>query len=269
MNREQPKTPAFEGEPDIAKIENFIEGVSSRYRDEGIPLGHNGRIDMAAYKKLYFDAEKDIIWSREWEREWFGNVPEAEAQEKRRRTEGEQLEMLAYAVFTKNLGERFVVARSSPHDDRTNKVDTVILDRATGNLVCAFDEVGATSGADFEKKQNLVQEHNLKGGASLKYGIGIDEREKNGKVILSSADRLPLFYIALPPDRIKKGLKEFIPDPVNQSDFEKKLFAYFVAAISAQITALELYSKRLNPDLKKKLDGFRDVMDTLSMRQGS
>ena len=263
---EKPNISGFERNEGIAKVEQYIEQATATYRAENIPIGNDGRIDMAAYRELYPDVEKDLTRNREWEKEWFKDVSPAEVPEQRRKREGEQLEMLASAILMKNLPDKFVVARASAHDDRVNKVDTVILDKTTGTLVCAFDEVGDTNGVDYEKKQGLVREHNLKGGASLKYGIGIGEKNGKRAVVPSSATNIPLFYIALPSDRIKKGVQEFLPEE-NQSDFEEKLFFYFIATITAQIQALELYEKRLNPSLKEKLVAFKAIVVSLSNRK--
>ena len=235
------------------------------YRAENIPVGTDGRIDMSAYRSIYPDVEKDLARNRDWEQGWFEGIPPEEIPAERRKREGEQLEMLAHAIFMKNLPENFVVARASEHDDRANKVDTVILDKKTGALICAFDEVGDTSGIDYDKKQEVVRDRNLKGGTSLKYGIGMVEKDGKRKVVPSPAANIPIFYIALPPDRIKKGVQEFISD--GQSDFEEKLFAYFTASITAQVRGLELYHRRLNPDLKEKLAAFKGIMATLGTKK--
>jgi hypothetical protein len=265
---EQPNLSGPEQGDDIAKVERFLESTTMRYRAEGVPLGNDSRIDMAAYKGLYPDVAKDLERNRDWGKEWFGGLSPEMARERRRLTEGEQLEMLAYAILAKNLGERFVVARTSPHDDRVNKVDTIILDKETGNLVCAFDEVGDASGVNYEKKQTLVRDRNLKGGASLKYGIGVRREKGKQEVVPSAAEHLPLFYLAVPGDRVKKGMKEFVADPVQQSEFEERLFSYFIATISAQIGALELYHRRLDPELKKKLEDFKGAVAAFNARQG-
>lgn len=265
---EQPPSSGLEQGEDVAKVERFLESAATRYRAEGVPLGNDGRIDMASYKGLYPDVAKDLERNRDWEKEWSGGLPEEAVREKRRLTEGEQLEMLSYAILTKNLGEQFVVARTSPHDDRVNKVDTIILDRKTGNLVCAFDEVGDASGVNYEKKQTLVRDRNLKGGASLKYGIGVKKEKEKQEIVPAAAEHLPLFYLAVPGDRVKKGMTEFVADPVRQSEFEQRLFSYFLATISAQIGALELYHRRLDPELKKKLEGFKSVVASISLKQG-
>jgi hypothetical protein len=247
----------------IGKLEHFIEKLAESYRSIEIPIGNDGRIDMQEYTEMYSDVAKDLQRNQEWEAEWQKQGQSAD----RRETDGEKLEMLAYAIFAKNLGEQFIVARTSPHDDRVNKIDTLLLDSQTGNLVCAFDEVGDTSGPIYEKKQALVQERNLKGGTSLKYGLGIDERNGEKRAVLSSATNVPIFYVALPKDRIEKGIKEFMPDMQQQSDFEEKLFAYFMATLSAQVKGLELYSGRLNPDLKTKLVNFKKVLNDFPLKK--
>lgn len=264
-----PEGPGFstiERNDGITRLEQYIEQATAAYRAEDIPVGDNGRIDMNAYRRLYPDVDKDVARTDDWEQDWFKGIPPAEIPKIRRKMEGEQLEMLAYAILMKNLPSEFVVARASSHDDRVNKVDTLILDKKTGTLVCAFDEVGDTNGVDYENKQGIVRDHNLKGGASLKYGIAM--AEKNGKrtVTPSPVANIPLFYIALPPDRIKKGVEEFLPG-TNQSDFEEKLFAYFMATISAQVQGLELYHRRLNPDLKERLTAFKGIVTSLGTKK--
>ena len=62
-------------------------------------------------------------------------------------------------------------------------------------------------------------------------------------------------------------MKEFVADPVQQSEFEERLFSYFLATISAQIGALELYQARLDPELKKKLGAFKDVVGSFNAKK--
>ncbi len=62
-------------------------------------------------------------------------------------------------------------------------------------------------------------------------------------------------------------MKEFVADPERQSDFEERLFSYFLATIGAQIGALELYQARLNPELKKKLEDFKTVVASFNAKQ--
>jgi hypothetical protein len=261
------KFPVSEREENLRKVEAFIRTTAEAYRTEGIPVGDDGRLEMSAYADLYPDVAKDVERNQMWEAEWHGNASgETQNNQERRQTEGEQLEMLAQAVFAKNLDSRFVVLRSTRHDDRVGKVDTLIFERGTGNLICAFDEVGDTSGVDYEKKQALVQKHNLDGGASLKYGLGIEKRDGKQMIVPATNDHIPLFYIALPGDHIRKGIAEFRPESDAQSEFETMLFDYFIATLSAQVNGLELYGNRLHPALKEKLAAFKNTLGELNSK---
>ncbi len=246
----------------IEKLKSFVEILTEPYRAEGIPVDKSGRIDMrnGAYKAIYPDVEQDFQRTRE------GGTDSAALLEKKLHTDGEKLEMLAYAVFTKNLSGKFIVMRSAPYDDKKHNVDTLIFDRETGNLVCAFDEVGDTTGDAYEKKKNLVQKRNVDdGGAELKYALRLDEKDGKKTAVPGAADHIPLFYIALPKDRIEKGIREFAKGQ-EQSEFEKRLFKYFIATLGAQIQGLELYRKRLDPALRQKLVAFKKIVNDLDQR---
>ena len=154
---EVPQSPPQESEVNVRKLETFIEILAAESRSQGIPIKEDGRIDMLPYKNIYPDVESDLRHTRE------GRSDAKALHEKQLWSDGEKLEMLAYAIFHKNLGPDFVVARSAPHDDRVNRADTIIFEKATGNLVCAFDEVGATSGTRYEEKQIAVRDRNLSG----------------------------------------------------------------------------------------------------------
>ena len=115
----------------------------------------------------------------------------------------------------------------------------------------------------------LVRNRNLdEGGASLKYSIGIREEDGRKRVVpTAETQHLPLFYLAVPSDRIGQGMEEFIADPVRQSEVEGLLFTYFIKTIDLQISALELYPKSLQPELKKRLEGFKKVVSSFNIKQ--
>ena len=224
-----------ESQPELKRLEAFIETAAAESRAQGIPLCPDGRIDMLAYKAIYPEAGENLAHTRE------GQLNAEALRKERMMTDGEKLEMLAYALFCKYFGSDFVIARSSPHDDKVNGVDTIILEKATGNLVCAFDEVGATGGADYEKKQDLVRDHNVNGGgATLKYGFQLEKKNGEKKIVPGAVTNVPLFYFALPKDRIEKGISTFSSSLNDHPDFEKKLFEYFIAAITLQVRGLDL-----------------------------
>jgi hypothetical protein len=259
---ERPESAVIEKESDPEKLLEFIRAASVEARSQGIPLSEDGRVDMLAFKSLYgSDVDKDLQDTRE------GQTDAKETYQERLKTDGEKLEMLTYAILQKGLGKDFVVARSAPHDDKHNGVDTLMFQKDTGNLVCAFDEISAMAGADYEKKQSVVRGRNLSGGgATLKYALELQEQEGKKTIVPGQATNIPLFYVALEKDWINRGIKEFNSAPDAQSNSEKKLFDYMISAIELQIKALELSAGRLDPKLVKRLQDFKKVVELLKRK---
>ncbi len=241
-------------------LKKFIETAAADYRKEGIPVDTDGRIDMRVFHDSYPDVQKDEANVKMWREEEFSKDTAGQSENPSMR-DGERLEMLIHAILYKNLHSKYIVVRSSHFDDIHNKVDNVLFDRETGSPICALDEVGDIKGARFETKQAAVRDRNLgNGGASLKYGLKL--KNENGKitVVPGAIANIPVFYVALPHDRIEKGVREFIPSATEQSEFEKKLFEYFLQATEFQIHGLELYSGRLDQNLKNRLAVFKKAL---------
>ena len=255
-----------EGETGVKRLEKYIEAISARAQAEGFPIQKDGRIDMLSgrYREIYGDdaVERDFQNTRE------GQANAEQIRQERLVSDGEKLEMLAHVIMDRGFGPDFIVARSAPFDDKRG-VDTLVFDKRNGNLVCTLDEVSSTAGFEYEKKQAAVQKHNLDGGAMLKYGLRLDTTQGRHAVDAGRVENVPLFYFALPKDRIEKGIQEFDPASERQSAYEKKLFDYFIAAIGLQIQGLELYSGRLNPDLKKRLRDFNAVVESLKNKRST
>ena len=170
---------AEEKEQNRKKLVDFIKEISGNLREEGLPAREDCRIDMDSFGEVY--PEKTIKEDRReiesYEKDWQVGLSE----EKRTKTEGEKLEMLKTAIFSKFLGKDFIVARSSLYDDVKNNIDNVILEKETGNLICALDEAGESSGKGYEEKKTKVLERNRQeNGGSLKYGFKL-EKDREGK----------------------------------------------------------------------------------------
>lgn len=244
-------------------LSRCLEIIAEELRKDQIPVTPDCRIDMNAFETIYGKnvIKEDSAYIKSYEKDWYGDVSPEEQKQQRLQKTGEQLEMLKTAVFHKNLGSRFVVVRASAYDDKKNKVDNVLLDKTTGTLVCAFDEVADTTGPDYEKKRTIVLERNTRErGARMKYCIGLDIKDGVGTLQLKSEEQIPMFYLALSKDYIAKTLKDFIPNTSQQSEAEKKLFSYFIAALKFQISELELRAERLAPALRTRLKNFRKLL---------
>lgn len=259
-SREKPEK--FEEKNGVEKLRTFIESVSSELQKEGIPVNSDSRINIDSFKEIYptEEIEKDKQFVEEKEKGWYGDLSEKEKEEEILKSDGEKLELLKNSIFNKNLGSEFIITRSSRYDDIKNGVDNVLLERKTGNVICALDEVGDISGVEYERKKDKILERNRDNhGAKIKYGLSLKEESGEMKLKLGKVDNIPIFYIALSKSMISKALTNFNPSP-EQSDFEKKLFDYFISTLDSQVKGLELVPSRLSPELKKRLDTFNQFL---------
>lgn len=219
-------------EKGLADLVEFIEYISEELKTEGMPVDSNCRINADEFTSLHspttLSADREKV--RKKELEWGKDKKEAEFLKY-----SEQLEMLTTAIFYKNLYKDFMVMRTSKFDDYFNHVDNVIIDRENGMLVCAFDEISATSGEKYEEKTKRVLELNKSGGAELKYGLRLDN-EKNIQV--AWVKNAPIFKIALNPEFIKLAIRKFNPIVEQETEFEKRLFGFFMTNIKEQAKEL-------------------------------
>ncbi len=241
------------------KLRKLEEQLGQKLNKEGVPVGSNCRINMDAFEGLYSqsDIEKDKKLAEEWEKEWHKGIAPEEIEKEKIKSDGEQFEVLKTIIFNKFLGEDFIVARASLYDDIKNKIDNVILDKKSGNLICAFDEVADASGKKFEEKKEGVLSRNINSSEEMKLKYGLQMKEE--KIIPGTDDHFPLFYLALPPDRIKEAIKRMGTTIDEKTDYETKLFSYFISSIDAQIKALKLYP-RLDQILKGSINLFEQSL---------
>lgn len=250
--------PQFEEkkETDVERLETFLGEVAEKLKEEGVPVDNDCRIDMDAFKDVYppesVEGNKRTV--EDFENKWYGSSNKSEIKKEKSKKKGEQLEMLVTSVFNKFLGSEFITVRSAPYDDIRNKVDNLILEKETGNIVCAFDDVGDTSGYRFKEKERKILERNRR-GASIRYGLNI----KDGELSLEPRDNIPVFCLALSEENIGDGMKRSESSFEKKSDFEKKLFDYFVSNLNSQIKRLKL-EENLNRGIKEQLDGFEEII---------
>ena len=237
------------------KLERFLEEIGGKMREEGLPVDNDCRINMEAFSDVYSkkEIERDRALMESYEREW-----ERKGRGRNHGEYGRKLEALKTAIFHKFLGKEFLIARSSPYDDFKNKIDNVILEKKTGNLVCAFDEVGDMSGPAYEEKKAKVLERDVKEkGGKLKYGLKFGKDQK--KLVLGEADQIPILYLALDKRHIEGGIKNLIPSFEEKSEYEKQLWKYFTASLNAQIQYLNI-EPQLEPALKNRLEQFQKTL---------
>lgn len=150
---------------------------------------------------------------------------------------GEQLEMLKTVLFDRFIGEDFYVLRSSKYDDYHNGVDNILINKKTGDVVCAFDEVATLSESitdtNKEKKEKFIKDRiRRNGGAKINYGFKIDKERHIEPVILEG---VPLFLISLNERLVETAIKIFgLPEAEESEEKKRKIFDYIIQKLKNQ-----------------------------------
>jgi len=251
-------------EEGLERLKEVLREIAKELKEEGVPVTESCRIDMDQFKEVHdpkiIEGDKKEV--RERQKEWYEKLPPKkrkgrkfeelspeEIEETRMRDTGERLEMLKTIIFHKFLYPKFICVRGSFHDDIVNKVDNLILERETGNLVCALDMVADPQEKECKEKiSKILIEKNVKGrGARAKYGIDVEKR----KLVLKRREYIPIFVLALPKKEIEEGIIN-LPSLTEISEFEREKFDWFRSSLRSQLDYLRKvggYSSNLERSL--------------------
>ena len=240
------------------KLRDLLGELGESLQREDIPVDKNCRIDMDYFDDVYplKEIERDKSIVRRWEEKWFGNWPAEEIERRKSEKQGFKLEAIKTLIFHKFIGKDFLVVRTSPYDDIENKIDNLILEKKTGSPVCAYDEV-IGGRKIFEAKKEKVLEENKQGGVGLKYGIRIEK----GRIQKGKFKNIPIFYLGFPRQYFKEAIEKISPSLEEKSDYERKIFAYFVSLMDSQIKELRL--KSLPKAVTKRIDHFEQLLSKM------
>lgn len=173
--------------------------------------------------------------------------------EEREKNFGELWEKAITVILNKIIGTEFIVVRASKYDDYMNGIDTIIIDKETGNVVCAFDEVITEEGTEKEAgKFEKVEEKNKKGGTTIKYGITVNEENK---IIKKEINNIPVFCLRLSGRDLVNTLNKMNLKNKEISEIEMDVFNNLNNSLKEQLA--ELKNKNIVKDaMKNNLDGF-------------
>lgn len=251
---------------EFEKLKEYLKEIYEELIALGIPVDSSCRIRQGAFIEAgqysLEEVKKDEDKIREMQDRWRRGSGFSEKEEKER--SGEKLEMLKTAIFYKFLKDDFLVLRTSSYDDIKNGVDNIIIEKKTGNMVCAIDDIVASSEENtrFKEKEKKIKQKNRYGGAFLKYGIGSKEVDGKLKISLGSKENIPIFYLAISKRSLNSAISAFVSGP-DISDFEKKVFSLFTTLIKVQTDELKLDEGSLNPKLKNQLTSFEEQLNKL------
>lgn len=199
--------------------------------------------------------DPDVEVSKEIRAEWLQD------QEKKNKTRKSDLaEMVPAVLFHKVVGEEYTSARASKYDDYFG-FDNVIVHKATGTVVCTFDDIhGREGGETMEEKKREVKASAKHGGATIKYGFTFRE----GKLIKEQINHVPKFYMSFDMKELDEALQAVnVSDLKSVSPDELKIYNRMIEKFQEQISLLKTNStnkiflenvekfERLLPELKR------------------
>jgi hypothetical protein len=178
-----------------------------------------------------------------------------------------RLEMSVTGVFHKMLKSEFLVVRSSTYDDYYNGADTVIVNKETGDIICAIDEYNA-EGDRSDAKQKKAQKTDNR-GANLRYGLTFEKgaAESAPKLVVGPIRNIPVFYLKLTRDQLDPLLSGMDYSSTDRlAPVELEVFDKLTADLHAQ--ASELKGKSTNPALAANLErAVNSVKRMIEIRQ--
>jgi len=189
--------------------------------------------------------------------------------EKEKAHSAEMFEKLTTALLYKRfLKEGFIVVRSSSFDDANNKVDTLMIDLDTGEIICAFDET--TAGTNEQRgKSDAIEEINIKGGTKIKYGLGVaqDENDNQGDLTKSKVSGIPIFVVSM-PTKGEDGTEHVLANFQNSNELsaqESQAASDLVLQAHYQAIAI-FHDDRFPESLKTKAQRFIVTVDRIYAR---
>jgi len=256
---EQTQTPESEMEQLLNILKVGTKEISKKQKV--LPLTDNGRVDMTAYKDIYSDIEADCQWIKGKEQEYQQNNKTTKQQQ----INGQLAELITPRVFYKLLHEKYYVVRSSRYDDIKNHVDTLIIDKSSGEIVCSMDESTAFDKTIVQNKNQNIYKQNLR-GVELKYAFKIEKVKNIPHLVLGKAEQTPFFYLPVDINEIYNSREEIQKNDLSKiSNYDIKAFNAWMQLMERQLNNLREFYKN-NPtttdisELIKKADNFiKDV----------
>jgi len=255
-------------------LENIQKVIKKEFKD--IPITESLRIDPDGFP---YSSNEDLIWLKrivdkienvnieeeksESEEVEIGRFIKEALEDREIITDGERMEVFKTIIFHKFIGKNFIVVRSSIYDDFKNKVDNVIINKETGEVVCAFDEV-CLKGPNFDSrkkdKENIIIKINRESGAKIKYGLFL--QKENDKMVLKKGEvqGVPIFYLSLEKDDLDDGIKSLAWSLDKISEKEKEIWGKFKILLKEQGEEI-IKDPRVSEDIKLKVENFLKFLE--------
>ncbi|MFA6193848.1 MAG: hypothetical protein WC726_03260, partial [Parcubacteria group bacterium] len=171
-----------------------------------------------------------------------------------------QMEMAITALLVKILGDDFLVVRSATIDDYDG-VDNIILNKRTGEVICAFDEVheGGDGKRTDEKKEKMKKVARGE-GAKISYGMGLEA----GQLRRTKMENVPVFFLSLKREELENLLNNMDFDLGSDvTAVENEIFSELLKSLRQQQQELLKDRKVSSSIVQKKLVSFGRLLTDL------
>ncbi len=204
----------------LDKLKKLIFEIYQKLIKEGIAITDDCRIDMDMFKEIF--SAKDI----ELDKKYIETMKKKFEEDSQK---GDPMELLTTIIWNKILGDKLIVVRTSVYDDIKNGVDHLIIEKNTGKVICAIDDVASISSFNFHDKKDKTSQVNTK---KIKYGM----ISKNEQISLTSLENIPVFYLGFDLKNMSSIIKEMSNSFDDKpSETEKKLMNYYLGILEMQI----------------------------------
>ena len=279
-NRERPKN-------NLERLKNLVGEISASInkeaeRDYGIKnlVNNDGSLRMESYAKpqggIYeqeqIEEDKEMDYGSEVSNAVAHSLPYKSPEQRaaidiwkqdREKSRAHHIELAIMALFHRVLGEEYVVVRSATHDDYNSGVDMLVVNKRTGDILCAIDEVhtddSEIAGRDpFRGKGEKYKKKALRGGARLDYGLTM----QSGKLKRSKLQNLPLLYAGLTTNEFIQLTSAMQPGMrAELTDLERSLFLRMVDSMQKQIN--ELKALHLQQGIERNINSLNSTIEKL------
>lgn len=274
--------------PPRERLRKLIKDISTALNKEAYDLhGLNGLLDAECqvkpqgYAKLYgqelIDESQAEVHERELEfsdalhpgtQKFYLETHGIEGEEQiiakwkqeKRENKNTQMELAVTALLHKVLKERYFVVRTSEYDDYMNGIDNIIVDKETGVVICAFDEVHeGGDGSRTNDKQSKISKTARKDGAEIRFGLKVEDN----KLQRAGLENLPVFYLGLTTTELEDLMNHMNYENMDQlSDKEKSTYLKLIGSVGEQMELLQ--EDKLPEGVKQNLNRFQESFEALN-----
>jgi len=231
--------------------------------------------DGAVSRKGYNFSEKDLADQKQYiskkEDHWIRQKYEIKAndpvteeiklkwEKEQQKRLSELMEMAVMVILHKVLKEDYVVCRANKYDDY-HGVDNIIVNKHTGTVLCAFDDVKDKSGGYYEwQKEEYATKY---GSSNIAYGFTFEA----GELVRKEIAEVPKFYLRFDKKQLENMLKAIDYKNINPANNEELLvYNFIIESLASQIDDLKKQGAN-NQLVTDKLDNFKALLPNLRDR---